>query len=159
MSERLRLDQYVHALRLLAAFHYELEPSIDRFGSRDIAFVPRASRLHEDLRHFAVTPMQDVAFPEVLDLDAAFGAAYVLQGASLGGRVIEPHVRSVLGLESRGTRYFVGSDATIREWDAFRRSLNQYVERHPKRLSTIQESAHETFVCLNRAAEKEPATT
>lgn len=52
---------------------------------------------------------------------SALGVAYVLEGATLGGRVLSRHFRSTLGIdETHGGRFFVGyGDQTGDRWRAF----------------------------------------
>ena len=106
-------DGYAAALRALHAFHAAWEPAVcARPGARGGGARPgrapqaatagaRPARAHgikpSDLRPPA---------PEIHDTAAALGALYVLEGATLGGRVIHRYVAGPLGLTpERGGAY------------------------------------------------------
>jgi len=56
------------------------------------------------------------------------GSIYVLEGSTLGGQLIQPHLQQTLGLErGQGSSYFVGyGRQTAAMWQSFR----HYVLRH-----------------------------
>ncbi|KMQ81059.1 bacteriophytochrome heme oxygenase BphO [Candidatus Burkholderia pumila] len=73
----------------------------------------------------------DVAY-DLLRLDtlgAAFGSMYVMEGSTLGGRFIAPHVAQLLKLEAgKGNAYFDGyGPCTGSMWNAFREKTNATV--------------------------------
>jgi heme oxygenase (biliverdin-IX-beta and delta-forming) len=67
--------------------------------------------------------------PPMNNLGAAFGSMYVMEGSTLGGRFIAPHVAQVLKLEAgEGNTYFNGYGArTGSMWNAFRETADASV--------------------------------
>lgn len=60
-------------------------------------------------------------------LPAAFGLAYVLEGASMGGRVLLPMVERALGLTAmRGARFLASyGEEVVARWESFGAALNR----------------------------------
>jgi heme oxygenase (biliverdin-IX-beta and delta-forming) len=60
--------------------------------------------------------------PQLNNIGAIFGSMYVMEGSTLGGRFIAPHVAQMLSLEQgQGNAYFEGYGArTGSMWNAFR---------------------------------------
>lgn len=87
--------------------------------------------LVEDLRHFGYDAPGLAALPRATTLPstrsraAILGAAYVLEGSTLGGRFIARHLDRVPGLEDgAGRRYFSSyGDRVPEQWQAFRTEL------------------------------------
>ncbi len=72
-----------------------------------------------------------------------FGRFYVMEGSTLGGRVIGPHVAKTLGLQDGvGNAYFLGHGArTGSMWKAFRERLQ----------NSLEPAEHEAAVAAARA--------
>ena len=70
------------------------------------------------------------ALPPLDTAAAAFGCLYVLEGATLGGRVISRHIECVLGLDAtHGARFFHGyGEQTGAMWKAFRAALSAFAD-------------------------------
>jgi heme oxygenase (biliverdin-IX-beta and delta-forming) len=75
----------------------------------------------------ACMPPEDL--PRLPNLGAAFGSMYVMEGSTLGGRYIAPHVANLLGLApGEGNAYFDGYGArTGSMWNAFRATAQEQV--------------------------------
>lgn len=82
---------------------------------------------------------------------SAMGALYVLEGSTLGGRILSQRVRSVLGIgPSNGGRFFYGyGDDTGRRWSQFKDELLQE-ENSPGARKKIVEAAKATFRAIAR---------
>jgi len=67
------------------------------------------------------------ALPECAEPAAAFGCAYVLEGATLGGRSLMPTVQSRLGFTAeRGAAYLASYGAAVTErWRSFGEALDR----------------------------------
>jgi len=95
---------YAAALRALHAFHAAWEPAVWRAPGVDAAGLDEIGRrklplLERDLRALGIAPCAvRPPAPRLPDAAAALGALYVLEGATLGGRVIHRHVAGPLGL-------------------------------------------------------------
>ena len=125
---------YAAALRALHAFHAAWEPAVWRAPGLDGAGLDEVGRrklplLERDLRALGIAPCAArPPAPRVPDAAAALGALYVLEGATLGGRVIHRHVAGPLGLTpERGGAYYHGyGAATGARW----KELGDVVARH-----------------------------
>ena len=91
----------------------------------------KTSWLVNDLEFFGINGGQRAQLPRVSKLPSLssraeiLGAAYVLEGSTLGGQIIARHLEETLGLrDGRGYRYFrsYGSDLGT-QWKAFRAEL------------------------------------
>ncbi len=80
---------------------------------------------------------------------AAFGCLYVLEGATLGGRVISRHIEHELGLDAtRGARFFHGyGEQTGSQWKAFRAALSAFLGTSSEE-DRVVASAIATFAAL-----------
>jgi heme oxygenase len=117
-------DRYVAFLRASLAAIDAIEPAIERW--RPAGAAPSRERLRADLIALG-EPAPAAAAAEVLaDIDAALGAAYVLEGSALGGQVLARRVEAALG--DAPTRYLAphGGPATGVRWRQFLVEL----ERH-----------------------------
>lgn len=80
----------------------------------------------------------------------ALGIMYVLEGSTLGGKILYRHVHEVLGLTpENGASYFWGYGAqTGNLWKSFISSLTQFVDEHEERDKVIA-SAKNTFTIID----------
>ena len=131
---------YTDAIRLLHRFHAEWEPAIWSFaGVHGTGLVAHDRRklpsLTHDLRALPADPAPRAPAPAAPLLQCAgmaLGALYVLEGASLGGRIIQRHVAPVLGtVAARAGAYFDGyGSRTGAMWTAFGVAVAAYATRH-----------------------------
>ena len=96
--------------------------------------------------------------PACDDIASAFGCAYVLEGATLGGRSLMPVVEARLGLTAESGATFLASygDAVEAKWRAFGAALDRCcsLERHRVRAAEAASatfSAIELWLCGDRA--------
>lgn len=143
MAPGLTLTDYGHRLRRYHGFYAPIEPLIaaaadwPRWGL-DMTARAKTAWLAADLACLGDTGKHGRAVPAALPqcselppLDsaaAAFGCVYVLEGATLGGRVISRQIERVLGLNAAdGARFFHGyGDQTGDMWKAFRTALSAF---------------------------------
>lgn len=140
-------------------FHAALEPrlaAIAELGEMGLNPAGRRKlpRLEHDLRTLgadpARLPLAD-AVPEVGDAAAALGCMYVLEGATLGGRVISRHLAARGIGPDTGGAFFAGyGDETGEMWKSFSAAIGAYTEAHPESVARIVEAADETFTLLER---------
>jgi heme oxygenase len=87
--------------------------------------------------------------PACDDIASAFGCAYVLEGATLGGRSLMPLVQARLGLTAESGAAFLASygEAVDERWRVFGAALNRCcsLDRHRVRAA---EAASATFSAL-----------
>jgi len=89
------------------------------------------------------------ALPVLADTAGAFGCAYVLEGATLGGRTLLPLVESRLGLSATHGAAFLASygDNVDEMWRGFGAALEAWCDR-PARRASATAAAVATFVAL-----------
>jgi heme oxygenase len=80
----------------------------------------------------------------------ALGIMYVLEGSTLGGKILYKHIHEVLALTpENGASYFWGYGAqTGNLWKSFISSLTQFVDEHEERDGVIG-SAQKTFTIID----------
>lgn len=90
--------------------------------------------------------------PAVTDTGDALGCLYVLEGATLGGRVVRRQVEQALGLSpGRGCSFFGSYGEKVGEmWREFCRLLEGYVTSTPGAGDRVVAAAVGTFACLDR---------
>lgn len=127
------LARYRLYLRCMHAFHRDVEDALARNvalarAGIDVRARRKSHWLESDLAWFGVQPIE--RGPDVADLaeacGRAFGWAYVLEGATLGGRVLFKPVaaRWSLGAESGAAYLFGYGEGTSRMWTSFAHALD-----------------------------------
>jgi heme oxygenase len=93
--------------------------------------------------------------PKLESLAECFGCLYVLEGATLGGRIIGRHVKQLLGvIPETGGRFFYGyGERTGAMWQAFGKSLTAFAVDQRTR-DVIVTTASDTFQSLRMWCEK-----
>jgi hypothetical protein len=118
MNADLRRSEYEGLLAAMHAFHLTTEPEIAMAleglpEAQALLDGTRLRALADDLAFLGVSPMQ--ARPASLPLPTradAIGALYVVEGASLGGRVIARHIADSLALApGQGASFYGGMSA------------------------------------------------
>ncbi|RYZ21147.1 MAG: hypothetical protein EOO16_14150 [Chitinophagaceae bacterium] len=138
--------------RLLSAFYGFFAPVEKRIEEHfptdalpDFAERRKASWILSDLRALGVhdTPAQSSFLPTIADADSAWGALYVLEGSTLGGRHICGIIRKAL--PDAPLRFFEGYGAdTGPRWVAFRSALEAWGDSHEP--APVTEAADLTFL-------------
>lgn len=148
-------------LMLLETFFGFVEPWERRVAERLSAHDPiRAGRektawLRADLAYFGYTAEAIAAlprwenFPETRSRTEILGAAYVLEGSTLGGQFISAHLERELGLaKGQGDTYFRSYGSQIgAQWQAFRQELTRHSS--PENDPVIVRAAQDMFTRLN----------
>ena len=137
MSPQLTLAGYGDLLLRQWEFHAALEPVL--FRILDTAATPwtpapesRLEWLRSDLQTLGLAEppfigAETIGIPPLASLAAAVGALYLLEGSTLGGRLISKHLSQHLQLSpEQGMRFYHGyGDVTGAHWAKFRASLDQ----------------------------------
>ncbi|TRW25828.1 biliverdin-producing heme oxygenase [Flavobacterium zepuense] len=117
---------------------------------------PKAQFITADLATLGFAPKADDVKPlsgELTDTSVAFalGVMYVIEGSSLGGRVILKNINGALGHnEDCGARYFAGyGGQTGSHWKSFLGQLIQY-ENNTKSEDEIIAGANYAFDAISR---------
>jgi heme oxygenase len=165
---RRRIGQYYGFYNPLeAALRMRCALRDDHTGAVSSLRVTLDPRLHktplllEDLHHLEVSID---ALPECHDLPPLetfadiLGCLYVLEGATLGGRMIAQHLHATLGITpSTGGRFFEGyAGETGRMWNAMRQLLTTSAADVAME-NEIVANANATFTCLRRWCDPESA--
>ncbi len=148
--------RYRQILAAFWGFHAALEPrlrAVEGLGL-DVEARRKLPLLESDLRalggdaaHLPVA--HDV--PRVDGVAEALGVMYVLEGATLGGRVISRHLASRgIGPETGGAFFAGYGEATGEMWKAFAAAIGAYAEAHPESADRMVRAADETFTLLER---------
>jgi heme oxygenase (biliverdin-IX-beta and delta-forming) len=152
--------------RLLGRFLTMYEPLEDQLSRAenwperglDFDSLRKASWLREDLAALGA-PAHDIdswercnQLPETESLGAAIGCLYVLEGSTLGGRVISKRFGETLGIApGSGGRFFNGYGAETGErWRAFGQWTRAMEEREGFLEPEATRAAKETFACFGR---------
>lgn len=127
-------EGYATALRALHGFHAAWEPAIWRTPGVAEAGMDGGRRklplLRADLRALGIEPCETAPEARIPDAAHALGALYVLEGATLGGRIIHRRVAGALGVTpEHGAAYYGGyGDDTGERWKAFGRAVTRFAE-------------------------------
>ncbi len=157
MAEDLRLEEYSALLARLLPFHRRVEADLcaalaGRAEGLDVARRAKAPLIEADLVALGrfVAPVA-CGLALAPNAPAAWGTFYVLEGATLGGRVILKRLQATLGVDvGRGASYYGGYCAqTGAYWQAFRAALASVVGARPEWESPIIAAAGQTFVALD----------
>jgi heme oxygenase len=88
--------------------------------------------------------------PPLKSVSEALGCLYVLEGSTLGGKIITRHLKKILPVdENQGCRFFHSyGDNVGRMWTSFLEILERHCDRHADARVVI-ESACQTFASLD----------
>lgn len=88
--------------------------------------------------------------PDVSEVAKAFGAAYVIEGSTLGGQIISRHIREHLGITpDTGAAFFSSYGSAVGSmWKEFCDAANTFAEKHPEAGGEIVATAKETFAAF-----------
>ncbi|CAH2598676.1 bacteriophytochrome heme oxygenase BphO [Rhodovastum atsumiense] len=151
------IDDYACCLRAHLGLHEPLEAALARFGDWDAAGIDlparrRAAALTVDLRALGHDPAQVTrapveALPVLPTFHEALGALYVLEGSTLGGRVIARDLRQRLGPDiAAALAFFDGrGDAAGSAWRGFCAALNAHGAAHPDAARRVVTGAQRSF--------------
>jgi heme oxygenase len=123
------LERYQRYLVCMHAFHRAVEGAIDGHAPSGLGLEDRRKTpwLAEDLAHFDLAPLAAApALSPLHDAARAIGWAYVLEGATLGGRVLFKPVarRWSLGPHHGATYLFGYGERTGALWREFTHALD-----------------------------------
>jgi len=164
MRPEATLGDYRHYLERSHSFYAAVERELQRHDVWDLLGLDAAERtklplIADDLEALGRAPESVppcAAPPSLPGLAEALGAAYVLEGATLGGRVISRHLTSEFG--SHVPRRFVNAYGaqTGDNWQAFRAALNRFTRSRALE-ERIVAGAKETFRSYTRWLAERPA--
>jgi heme oxygenase len=157
MNPHLRLSAYRAYLERTLGFYEPVEARLAELGVWEALGLDPAARQKVELIDRDITLLGGrkslvplcAAPPQFQSLGEAIGAAYVLEGSTLGGRVISRHVQSCLGphmprrfLECYGAK-------TGENWQTFRGAMARFAKTRELENELIG-GAKKTFVSFTR---------
>lgn len=108
---------YLELLSTFSIFHATVSASLGLDEDRRI-------RLARDLEYLGGRQQPPVAWSPPASTAGRLGSAYVVEGSSLGGKIIYRQLDYLFGAKPDGRRFFQGTDADAGRW----RSLCQRIE-------------------------------
>lgn len=157
----LTLVTYRHRLEQLYGFYRPIEADLrevcdwSRHGL-DLDARRKTPLLVADLRSLGWTDVAGIPLcsdlPPLPGVAEGFGCLYVLEGATLGGRIVTRHLRGVLGDGfERAGRFFGGyGERTAEMWCRFREALARFADGGRDTGDRTVVSAVATFRALRR---------
>lgn len=150
-------EEYVHYLNLM---HDVVKQAEEEIFPALTAFVPdindrnKTSLLENDLKTLGFSKTQlHKPFENTASMTPAFamGVLYVVEGSSLGGRVILKNIHTALGhTEEKGATYFAGyGNQTGSKWKSFFNALTAY-EAQTNNQEEIIAGAEYAFTTIGR---------
>ena len=150
-------DDYVALLKRFYGFHLPWESKVGAVLEMELPdfFEPRKKlqNLEADLRYFgcvaedrsSIIPCNKL--PLLNSIGSALGSVYVIEGSSLGGRILTRHFSEHLGIRpDAGCSYFSGyGDQTGQMWSAFGELM---AKRPPVENNEMLTAAVSTFELL-----------
>ena len=150
-------QHYIHVLQSFYGFFAPLQEAIASFVTEavlpDVQERRSAAWIKKDLDYLQQSTGA-VAAPHELPLinntPAAMGALYVLEGSTLGGRMITKHLmRQLPQLPAAALQFFSGyGEHTGSKWKTFMEALNQ-LPYNESDYSTVIQTANTTFLKMD----------
>lgn len=153
LDPRLELEQYRTYLERTLGFYLVAEHELWRHGVWDALGLPALEReklpiLAEDIVLLGNLEPENIApCPEGPSFDGtaeAVGGAYVLEGSTLGGRVVSRHIQRTFGPNVPRSFLECYGASTGERWHSFRAALTRYARTRELEDQVIR-GARETF--------------
>lgn len=148
-------EAYARLLKGMYGFYQPMEERIAPFLPLMNFPQPVSNRAHHiltDLQALGANGIIPLStdLPVLNDPLEALGALYVLEGSSLGGRIIARMLRKEAALPANAFQFFEGhQENTGAHWQAFVRRLNQLAVT-PSEIATVSAAANITFAAHTR---------
>jgi heme oxygenase len=110
-NQQLDLGEYTEFLGRIAAFHFTVSQDLELDNARP-------QMLAEDLEELGCSAPQPVRWSFPKTRTARLGMAYVVEGSSLGGKVIYRQLDYLFGRFAAGRQFFLGSASDGPRWHA-----------------------------------------
>ncbi len=147
-------EDYINLLQLFYSYFGGLEQQIDQFMNADE--LPdyrqrrKSSALVNDITALGGVPAQKATgenLPAIQSIIQAYGAMYVIEGSTLGGKIISKMMAQQLGItDGKGLSFFSGYGAdTETMWDTFKHMLNNQAYT-PADETLLINTANQTFL-------------
>lgn len=155
MDQMFSMENYKTLLTKFYRFYSSIEPQIDKLDLSGTGYNfderRKLPKIEADLKSLGVfekaqqMPKWD-GLPALENNAQAIGSLYVMEGATLGGQVINRHLKEHLGISpENGGAFFSGYGAeTGPKWKEFMSIANEFAEKANED-EVIIESAKKTF--------------
>jgi len=162
LSDDISLDQYAAVQKKFYGFYRPIETRLLSIRGWDDPEFELSNRLklpllRDDFASLAVDSEELArlpncgSLPRLETVPEALGCLYVLEGSTLGGKIITRRLKKILPVdESRGCSFFNSyGDDVGRMWSSFLEVLGRHCERHGD-ADVVIHSACQTFASLDR---------
>ena len=136
VSPEITVQKYAEYLLVMEGIVKDVEakvyPVISNFIS-DIDQRKKLSSIQDDLKVLGFSVLNEItAFDADFEIPFALGIVYVMEGSTLGGRVILKNIEKQLGFNAdNGAKYFSGyKENTGSLWKSFLFDMVQYEQQH-----------------------------
>lgn len=158
ISSHLSLGEYTYVLQRMLGFHDVSEWRLAAVSDRlplDTSARKKAHLAARDLQHLGMTPdsisslPRCASVPTISNVDAALGLLYVVEGSTLGGRIILRHLGTSIRLTAdAGASFFAGYGSATGAM--FREVCGAIEERVAEtgKLNLLVRTAQDTFDAL-----------
>jgi heme oxygenase len=150
---------YIGLLHLLQPFYLKCETVLESLPWQQIGFDFESRRkeplLVADLAALGEAvngEKPDSHCPICIDLASGFGTLYVLEGATLGGRILRKSLKSKLDIDAdNGGSFYNGyGNLTQQRWQEFGIAAEAYCAGYPQRIDSALAAATATFTAFGR---------
>jgi heme oxygenase len=136
-DQQLDLAGYSDLLAQMAAFHFTVGQKLERG-------VERRNMLLRDLEALGSPVLKPVRWNSPTTGPGALGVAYVVEGSSLGGKVIYRQLDYLFGHSAAGRHFFRGTALDGQRWQALCRKL-EAEEHNPGAIEEMINGAASAF--------------
>ncbi len=153
-------QDYVNFLKLMYGYYSALEDRVqDYVSDLEIGKRRKAERLLEDINYFESSSEGAVCqeLPPITSHAEALGAMYVMEGSTMGGKIIAKMIEGQAGINGpSGFSFFNGyGEETGKMWEEFKLLLNRPLDEMEK-LNLIL-TANRTFKTFSNWIDKHAA--
>ena len=153
--------EYAELLTLFYSYFGGLESRINEVIDGDLlpdnAQRRKTQALANDLEHLGFKSPERATGDDLPQLNThlqALGALYVIEGSTLGGKIISKMMQQQLGLDAQSLSFFNGyGDHTEQMWNTFKTALNKD-NLLPAQQAEVIAAANETFLKFGQWFEK-----
>lgn len=155
-------DDYINLLKIFYSYFGGLEQKTSRYinqeNLKDYAQRRKTEAIADDLKMLGSTAPKFAGngfLPKIDNYLQAFGALYVIEGSTLGGKIISKMIQQHLHIDNGAGLSFFNSygEHTQQMWDEFKAVLNAAVDTD-KAEAIVLNAANQTFACFKRWMEK-----
>lgn len=148
-NQQLGVGGYAELLARIAAFHFTVGEHVDLDHAR-------RQRLARDLQVLGLPAPERLHWGSPTSALARLGLAYVVEGSTLGGKVIYRQLDYLFGRSAAGRRFFRGSASDGPRWQALCRDLESEGQT-PRAIDEMTAGAIAAFELFERLVARETA--